>query len=562
MSKKTYFERQHEINEHAGLVKTAIVDPQMSGGQVIQDPVARAEAITNAALGSKLFEGLGDEKAIAGVATAWGASLKDYCTQHGGQFPREDLLASCAESAMALSNGDGSTAMFESAGGKANFTSSDGIDIRAKTMALILPVALSAATSDAATYVQGGRDEAEIFELHRVSATSFGDVEQGQRIEESFVEQFSGMKQIYKLPTQADGSKEKFAVYIYDEKTPITESNTLVSVIKNHNPKKAGFLPKSLRLRLNGRVIANSLAQGSLYGSFNYDGKDYTVAQESTNNAREGLMRFKISPALPANAGELTIQYDVDIEKGAANGNFPEISHEMDSFIITPHQSVLASQHTIQSYWALNREYGMDVRSMQVNTMRNLTAYEKDIRNLRDMLLATKASLPTEIELKVSGDTYFKERYEEIKEHLLLLSQIMLTETKVSGLVGLYARTGFTAVLKALGRDFFVPAPNYKQVNRVHFCGTLFGMWKVYEVPHDIEIAGVKLTANDAIGYARGDNFAQAGLLAGNAVSPTLYRHSTDAKLFNRDTVWELSFGDISPRDGEKFFRKISLTKS
>jgi hypothetical protein len=560
---KNFFKRKNAISNVAGMVNAALVNSQFDGSSVIQNTDARVEAVTNAAMASPLFEGLAGEKsAIATIATSWSSAIKDYCDTHG-VMPRQDLLASCGESLMALTNGndESSRFMFESLGGKANFSSSAGIDIRAKTAALILPVSLSAVTNDAATFVQGGRDEAECFEIHRVSNSSFGDVEKGQQLDEFFYQQFSGMKQAYLLSGGPDGTKERYVVYIYNEAAPAADLSAIVTVLTNHNPKQCAYVPKSVALMFNGRAVASSLDNGTLFGQFDHAGTTYSVMPDVAADVTKGRVAFKISPALPANAGSLTLQYDVDIESGAANGAFPEINHTMSSFKLRPHQSVLAAQHTIQSYWAMNREYGIDVRSLQTATQRNIMAYEKDIRNLRDMVLASSANPTTAIQLTVTAGAYFKEKYEELHEHLLLLSNVMMTETKVSGLVGMYAGIGASTIFKALGAPFFVPAPNYRQVPRIHFVGTLFGKWKIFECPRPITHGGQTLGEMDAVGYARGDDFSQAGLIAGDAVSPTLYKHGMDSRLFNRDTLWESSFGDISPRGGEKFFHKITITK-
>lgn len=561
MSNKNYQERVSKISSIAGMVTTAMADSQFGEGGLIKDPKQRAQAITDAAKDSPLFEGVEDTGMIAEVATAWGSAINNYANTFG-HMPREDLLASCGESLMALTTGDkdSSKMMFESLGGSGNFNSSDGVIIRAKTAALILPVALAAVTNDAAGFVQGGRDKSEFFEIKRVSGSSFGDVEKGQELDEFHFNQFTGMKQVYALPTKPDGTKTRYVVYIYNEATPAEDASALVSVLTNKNPKGSEFIPQSVGLRVNNQLVAQAIEKGQLFGQFTIGGTTYSVTPDNAQNASKGVIAFAITPALPANAS-ITVQYDVNIESGAANGAFPEVTHTMDSFFLLPHQSVLAAQHTIQSYWALTREYGLDVRSMQTSTMRNLLAYEKDVRNLRDMILASAANETKTIPLVVTEGAYFKEKYEELHEHLLQLSNSLMVETRVSGLVGMYAGINVSTIFKALGAPFFVPAPNYRQVPRVHFVGVLFGKWKIFECPTEIEVAGVKLGANDAIGYARGEDFTQAGLLAGDAVPATLYKHGITSNLFNRDTLWELSYGDINPRDGEKFFRKITISK-
>jgi hypothetical protein len=560
---KNFFARKSAISKVAGMVTSALVDSRFdSGGAQIASHSGCIEAVTNAAMGSPLFEGLASDKgAVASISTSWSSAIKSHFDTYG-TMPREEVLASCGESLMALCNGgeESSRFMFESLGGKANFATSAGIDIRAKTAALILPVALAAATSDAATFVQGGRDEVECFEIQRVSNSAFGDVAKGQAIDEFFSQQYSGMKQAYLLPTKPDGTKQRYVVYIYNEAAPAVDETALISVIANQNPQGCGYLANSITVMFNGRAVASSI-DGSLFGQFSHNGEQHSIIPDGVADKDKGIIAFKVSPALPSTDAVLSVQYDVDIENGAGNAAFPEINHSMSSFKLRPHQSVLSAQHTIQSYWGMNREYGIDMRSMQTATQRNVMAYEKDIRNLRDMLMASSANPTLPINVAVAAGTYFKEKYEELHEQLLILSNLMMVETKVSGLVGLFAGIGASTIFKALGAPFFVPAPNYRQVPRIHFVGTLFGKWKIFECPSKITHAGQELGEMDALGYARGDDFSQAGLIVGDAVSPTLYKHGTDSRMFNRDTLWELSYGDISPRSGYKFFHKVTFTK-
>lgn len=558
---KKYFDRVGQISSVAASVKAACVDSQLDGGAVISNNADWASSVTDAALKQPMFEALGSKAAVAHVASSWGSAISDYCDQHGS-MPRDEVLASCGETlASIVGMGDGSITkmMMESLGGSESLATSKGVEIRAKTAALILPVALSAATNDAATFVAGGRDEVEIFEIERIAGADFGDVSKGELIDDFFDKQYSGLKQAYALPTQQDGTKTDFALYIYNETSPLVDAEAIVDAIPNHNPQGIGYRQKSLRLFLNGRQVASDLASGQLFGSFVYQGTTYNVTPNNHNDYDRGIIGFKVSPALPVAAGTLAIQFDVNVEGNA--GVLPEVQHKMSSFKLNPHQSVIAAQHTIMAYWAMSREYGVDLPSLQSGVQRNLLAYEKDRRNLRDMLLATAATATTLVDLTVAQGTYFKEKYEELHEALLQLSQQMLVETKTSGLVGLYAGSGAATLVKALGAPYFVPAPNYRQVPRVHYCGLLFGKYKIFEVPVNFSHAGLTFGAMDLIGYARGTDYSQAGLIVGDAVPATMYQHGVHATLFKRDTLWESAYGDISPRDGYKYFRKITITK-
>ncbi|MGL5907770.1 MAG: hypothetical protein ACRCZA_13830 [Shewanella sp.] len=556
---KKYYNRIAAISQTAKAVRNVCIDAQFDGGQRITDPRALADSIATAASKEPMFEALGDQQAITQVSTAWAGAMGDYIDQNG-QAPRDELLASCAETLLSCSvghEGESRNPMFESIG--TTMRSSEGVEIRAKTGALILPVALAAATNDAATFVQGGRDETEMFEIVRVSGTAFGDMEKGQQMDEFWNGQYTGLKQTYTSPVQGDGAATTFVAYIYNEAAPMAGSaTTLVGVINNCNPQKIPYRRKSVRVMLDGKLVASDLVNNGVYGQFKHDGVDYSIMPAAEADNTKGIIAFKCTPALPAAAGSLMLQYDVDVEN--ANAVLPEIQHEMLSYTITPHQSIVAAQHTIMGYWAMKREYGIDMRSLQTQTQRNVLAYEKDMRNLRDMLIATMANPTTTIPLTVPAGSYFKEKYEEVHEHLLVLSQAMQADTKTSGLVGMFCGSRAASMLKALGAPYFTTPDNYRQVPKVHYCGLLFGKWKVYEVPFEIEIAGATLGKNDILCYARGQEYSQAGLLAGDAVPATMYKHGTLPALFSRDTLWELSFGDISPRAGYKYFRKVTIS--
>ncbi|MGL4937322.1 hypothetical protein, partial [Shewanella sp.] len=189
---KKYYNRIAAISQTAKAVRNVCIDAQFDGGQRITDPRALADSIATAASKEPMFEALGDQQAITQVSTAWAGAMGDYIDQNG-QAPRDELLASCAETLLSCSvghEGESRNAMFESIG--TTMRSSEGVEIRAKTGALILPVALAAATNDAATFVQGGRDETEMFEIVRVSGTAFGDMEKGQQMDEFWNGQYTG----------------------------------------------------------------------------------------------------------------------------------------------------------------------------------------------------------------------------------------------------------------------------------------------------------------------------------------------------------------------------------
>lgn len=540
--KQNYAARMAAINTDSELVRNICVDAMFDQSGFIKDDAARFSAVAASAATHPLFESLGEH--AGAVAVAWGSAIQEFYDCYGS-LPSDEVLASAAQTLRNITTGltdNGSVKMLESIG--TSLSTSDGVEIRAKQAGLILPVMLMAATSDAVTYIPAQANETEIFELRRIAGNTFGDYTAGEEIGMFSNGQYASMNQVYPFldAQQPDGIKK---TYQYDS----TTAGFQVKV-----PFKKG----SVKLMANRKVVAEEVESqsGKLYGSVVVGGAEIVINGTLTYAA--GIADVSTATELPAGL-KLWLEFDIDIEKQAEL--IPTITHDMDSWKLKPHQSVIAAEHTIQAYWTMNREFSLDMRSMQMNHLRNYLAYEKDLRNLRKMLIATTdtATFP----LTVPDGLKPTEHYESLNQILLVLSQAMLVRTKVSGLVGLFAGAAACAVIKSLDKTFFEIAPNYKQVPRIHYVGKLFGQFKVFEVPVEIEaikgVAETKLGDWDCLCYARGEQHTQAGIVAGDAVPATLFSHETNKQLVDRNTLWELSYCDIHPNDGGRYFTKLTF---
>lgn len=316
--------------------------------------------------------------------------------------------------------------------------------------------------------------------------------------------------------------------------------------------------PKSVRLYFNRQLVAtdipSSINKGRLSGEYT-DANGVDRAISATVNYLEGKIEGFTLVGVAAGI-DTDIEFDVFIEN--APGLIPKINHEMRSWVVRPHESIIAADHTVQAYWSLQREYGVDLRSMQMNHQRNWLAYEKDRRHLRDMIYGHQGA--AWFNTSVTGSQYFKEKWERLNQLLTILSQKMLSRTMTSGLVGIFAGAAASAVFKSLGAPFFVPVANYRQVNRIHFVGTLFGKWKLFECPKAIATTGQQIGPNDCLLYGRGENHTEAGYVAGDAVPATMYQHGITRDMYDRNTLWELAYGDIHPNEGGKYFLKLTLS--
>lgn len=530
------------IENLSGAVAQVCIHPQLAGGQMIADSGARLSAIAEAAGKSPMFDALGEQAPM--VATAWATAINCYFDAYDA-MPSKAMLASAAQ---ALAN---ITVDMEDARGvkmldsvRSSLSTSEGVEVRAKQAALILPTLLMCATSDAVTYIPAQANEVEIFDVRRVAGSKFGDYKQGDVLGNSAFGQYSSLNQIYAFAAdnQPDGTKKAF---VYDSAT----SGFGVVV---------PFKKSSAKLWLDGAVVATEVEGqvGKLYGTTHIDGVEVVI--NGTVTAATG--KVELTTAVALKTGQLMLlEYDVDIEK--APELIPVIANEMQPFKLRPHESALAAEHTVQAYWTMNREFGIDTRSMQMSELRNYIAYEKDVRNLRKMILAMSKTYT--FDLKVDEGQYFKEHYETLHKLLLLISQDMQVRTEVSGLVGMFCGPQACAVIKSLGAPHFQIVDGYRQVPRVHYVGKLFGQFKIYEVPVEIEVikgvAATKLGTFDCLCYARGEGHAEAGLVVGDAVPATIYNHNVNAALKDRNTIWELSYCDIHPKNGSKFFARLSM---
>lgn len=543
MSNKEKFQKRLGlIAEDSSHIRNVCVNSQFDDNGLIADHGARLASIEAAAAESPMFEGLGEH--AGGVATAWGTAIHQYVENYG-HMPSDEMLASAASSlrniTSELTAPGSNNKLLESV--KASISTTEGQEFRARQAGLILPVLLMAATSDAATFIPAGANETEIFRIRRVAGSTFGDYERGDEIGEFSHGQYTQMDQLYAFPDdqQPDGTKKSFT---YDS-------------AKAGPAIKVPFYKGSIKVMVDRReCVTEAQQEGKLFGTAKRDGKEYTF--NGTVDFRNGVVTLTTDSPMPAGT-RLHLAYDVDIE--AQPELIPTINHTISSVTLRPHQSVIAAEHTIQAYWMLNREFALDLKSMQMSQMRNLLAYDKDIKNLRKMTFA--AAHRDTFDLTIPDGLAFREHWEMLGRTLSEISSRFLIDTKVSGLVGLYCGTKASAVIKSLGQPNFVPVANYRQVPRVHYIGTLFGLYKVFEVPVEIEAVkgdpSTKLGMWDCLCYARGESHTDAGIVNGDAVSATMYNHTTSKELKDRNTLWELAYCDIHPDNGASFFSILTL---
>jgi hypothetical protein len=189
---------------------------------------------------------------------------------------------------------------------------------------------------------------------------------------------------------------------------------------------------------------------------------------------------------------------------------------------------------------------------MQMSHMRNLLAAEKSYQHLTEMNFVCTRERTFNYYTPTGED--WKLHRERLHEELLAISSEILDVTKVTGLKGLYCGVTAANVIKTLGAPHFIPAANYRETNDIHYCGKLFGVWKVFQAP-------VVIGANEILCYGRGVSHSEAGYVAGDAIPATMYNHPIGANLRARNTLYELSYGEVHPFDGQDYFYRLKLVE-
>lgn len=537
MSEKDNFEKQlGDIAQRASMMKAAFVDSQFDdNGVFIEDSKEREHRIDNACSYDAIFESL-DPATRKTVISAGQAAIRQF-EKATGDLPRDDALASVHRTLENMIAGDNGSAtgrskmMLESLGTSMN--TSDGIELRAKMIGLVLPTTLAVPTLDAVTLMPANFDEMEIFKIRRTAGSSFGDFVKGQVIDEAANGQYSQMRQRYTLVAaqQPDGTKKE---YVFTSATDLKNTKTKIPMVK-----------RSAVVYINRRVVMREIdaVPGRLVGDF--DG----IALTGTVDHANGVITVTAGSAIKAGA-IIDVQFEVDIESKPEL--IPTITHEMESCKLRPSYNAVGANSTVQAMFRMQREFNIDYRSMTMAQMRDVMAAEKAIRHLRDIKYSCVHEFPEKFNVWVPAGENWQRHRELLRQVFSSMSQDMVLRTGTSGIVGAYVGKFASTIIKSMGPSSFIPAPNYRQSNRMHYVGTLFGQYKIFEDPHILD-------EDEIIGYGRGDGHAESGYIAGDAIAATMYNHQIGTDLRAHNTLLELAYGEIHPFDGADYFVRLRI---
>lgn len=526
-----YRERVTAVNTNAGNLKEALLHPviDLSTGKFIDDKKVRLARL-NAATKNTVFESAG--KGAGTIQSTWSNALRVYCMLHGC-MPSDELLASAhqvLENALFITSGAGRRDIEGMVLEAANLSTTEGILMRDRMIALILPVMLTMVTSNIVSYIPGTFNQSEIFKVCRVAASTFGDLTSGDKIDHTFSGQYSSMDQRF-LTGTGNGTKADNGFDL------------------NATDKWGGVRPfkkKSIKIYHDRNVVAVDDGAGALHGTFTVG--ETTVTVTGTVNYTNGVVHPVFSTA-PASGIEVHVGVDIDIEKDPTL--IPGINHEMDSRTIYPHESAIEAGTALQALWEFRREYNLNSDGMAMLAMRNILSADKDRKHLSDMRFFMKGQKSWN--MHVPDSTYFQEHYETIRQTLLLIDAILMHQTGKSGLVGIVADSKSAVLFRSLKEPFFVPAPGYVRIPQPHYVGRLFGMWDLYEDPQC-------QTDYSCLCYAKGKNIGEAGYVAGDAIPAMAFKHAMKTDLKYENTLWELAYRDLNPFDGREYFMELVIT--
>ncbi|HHQ6598055.1 TPA: Ig-like domain-containing protein [Serratia fonticola] len=541
---KLFHEREKDVNNRAGRVLAFTSNAPINSAMSFDE---QANVICQTAMKDPMFEGVA-EGAVRQIATAWAAGVSDYRRSHGCN-PPADLLANAHKACENLilesapdhkRSGDGA-AMLESA--SSDMRTSEGVMRQAIFMAMILPAALGAATSDMCTFMPVSRDESDFYEVYNVAGSKMGSFQRGDQMDHLSAGIFSQMGRIFMLKDQdsVDGTAKEFTIAIKEfEGRDMPVRRGRVRVIVNRRMGK--YFDDS-----DGNINFNEKdAKGN---SFTVTGNiDYT----------KGIVVLKFDVAPPAGT-HIAMQAELDVESDP--DLIPVINQAMRKWTMKPSQYILAAEHTVQAMMDLQREFGLSLASMQFTSLTQWCSHEQDMKRLRKLAFHTVHNYTYDTAMPQS------QQWEQwcllFRGKVTSISTDMRDRTKKYGIRGGFAGGDAAGYIKSLPLSMFQPAPNYVQTSYVHFIGMLFGTIRIYEVPKPIclqfDKEGYPFSINDILFYSRGENLSEAGIVAGDAVPAIPFTHPTTTALVNRQTLWGSAINEIHPRNGEDYFARLTL---
>lgn len=524
--KASYDKQVAGINERAALFMKAVVNPQLEsrGSSKFITDSAERNAELKSVVQDTIFDNAGEDGPML-LATAANA-VRNYHDQRG-HMPTPEMMASCYKTMENMLT-PGWNPILDSLTGESNGSMSnrDGVIHRNHQVALVTPTMLMSVTSDMVTHIPANYDQSEIFRINRRAGSDFGDLSKGDIIDVDFMGQYSSMDQRHTLGT-GNGTDTQFVFNV----------NTVTG-------QEMPLRKELVRIYHDRNLVAEDNGKGHVSGTL-LDSDADNVVVTGTVDYVKGIVTVNFSKA-PKTGIELDVGVDISIERDPSL--IPVIEHEMNSWVVRPHESAISMNASIQSVFSMKREFNLDLNSMQLGTARNFLAGEKDRKRLNDMYYFSLGEKTWEYTVPMG--VKFSDHYESIRETFLQISQELMVRTKKSGLVGVVCGSKASALLQSIGVPHFIQAKSYRRIPQPHYVGKIFG-YDMKEDPYADEWS--------IMCYAKGRDHGDAGYVAADAISAVNYAHSIQKDLRHSNTLYELAYRDLHPYDGRSYFTTLKL---
>jgi hypothetical protein len=527
-----YQDRINDINIRAGQIKKALFFPVIDDttGRFIGDKETRCERIQGAISGT-VFEQAGENSVM--IAETASNAIRTYCNTYG-EMPRDEVLASthkAIENAFAVTSKTGKSDISGMVLEAAEMSTTEGIILRDRLAALIMPYTLNMITSRFVNMIPGDFNKSEIFKVYQVAGSTFGGLTKGDVIDQTFNSQYTSMDQRVLTGTgdgTDTGSSNEFRL-------------TAATAFGKAMPFKKGYV----KVYHDYDLVATD-ETGTLIGSFtNASGTAVTVT--GTIDYATGVVDPLFSVA-PANGIKIHVGVDIDIEKDPTL--IPLINHTMDSKVLRPHESAISAGVTLQSLWTAQREYGFSLDSQAMVGMRNLISADKDRKILNDMRFFAKGEHTLTLTENANDIGFY---YKAAREALLYIDSVLRTRTKVGAFTSIVGDKKSVNKFIAMGPEFIQLAPGYVFQSQPHYVGRIMGMYDLYCNPN-------YATDYKCLCIATGPGVGESGYVAGDAIPPLAFKHAIQTDLNYKSTLWGLAYRDLNPFSGRDYFMTLNIT--
>ncbi len=513
MSQEEYNARKKKIAELAGTISETVLDSQQNDDGTLITDSAEVEGNISKAVSHGIFSQMGENGEHA--ARIGANAIRNYVLDNGTEPPQE-LLASVANSIANVM--DTNNPILDS-----TLNSTDGIPFRDHMISLQLPQTLNQITGDDVTYIPAGFDKSEIFRVERVAGSTFGDLNAGDVIDEFFSGQYSTMDQI-KLAGTTDGSAVSFVASFGNK-------------IKPHRTM----------VYIDGELLVHDLDGGQGDVIRPHGGGNITLSQ----NFVSGDITVTLSGAgIVASGLKVEVKADILVENNEEI--IPLVDHQVTSYIVRPHEAVLASSTTIQARMQLQRELGLNQDTMNIAAAANIMAAEKDRRNIYLMRKFARDQWTWGLKPPVSGADSTVEHMRTLRSFLAKVSSEQIKNNKKAGGKSLYVGRAIKNFLEILPAGEFTMVANYVEIAQPHVVGRLFGRYTVKFAPQMGEM--------EMMMVAKGTDHGDSGLIVGDAIPAIAMKHVVAYKnLRNENTLYELAVRDMHPYKGRDFVSLITF---